>query len=199
MRQSAFAVLLMVVGVMAQGRHTARPFNTLMWDDTLIIDSTESEWTSIYWQDNGATKVLLVQAYDDSAAGFADDSACVGIDAYQVFNVGNKVAVRIRSTGADSSISDSLQLASMMDTTVSYLRNVSYKVRLGGDTVWTYNDEWDTLSTDTCAFWYSTLAPDASPGISFKLTGKASNKIDGDGSKWILRVYQLIGSPMVTN
>jgi hypothetical protein len=199
------AVLLMLAGA-AMARRSVEPLNTLIWVDTLTIDSTETEWTDVYWQDNGAEKTLVVEAWNDSGTGFASDSACVGITLYQVFHLpGANSVVRLGSRAhpdsstypfgsAAFSLFDSLDIADM-DTTALISRTAVPQVSSRDDTVgYYYTNTFGSAATATGAWAYISFAPDFSPGLVLQVTGKASNGIRGAGSKWVFRWYQSGGA-----
>lgn len=206
-----FVLLAVSVALAWSQRSTPTPYNTLVWTDTLRIDSTETEYTQIFWQDNGGEKCLLVEGLDTATAGFASDSACVGITLYQVFNIAGGVVVKLNSKAHPDSTTypgssvwplwDSLNVATMCDTSAARVmrRNAVKYSRLGtGDTAQVYGDDLSSNLTGYGGFAYIGLAPDASPGISLKVVGKATNAKRGSGSRWVFRLYQINGQPVRT-
>lgn len=207
MRRTLTAVLLAGVVAWAQ-RYTPTPYNTLVWTDTLRIDSTETEYTQIFWQDNGMEKVLLVEGSDTASAGFGSDSACVGLTLYQVFPLSPSVVARLNSRahpdsttypgGSSWSLKDSLDIKSMADTSSCVLaRSAVKRAVVGtGDTTRTYGDDFGSAQTGYGGFWYVGIAPDASPGVTLRVIGKANNAKRGAGSRWVFRLYQVNGQPV---
>lgn len=207
-RGHRWLMVVLVCAVAAMARYTAKPTSTLLWVDTLVIDSTETEWTDIYWQDNGAEKTLVIEAQNDSATGFADDSACVLVQLYQVFHGPSNNVIRLPSRahpdsstypfGSAFNVFDSLDIGDM-DTTALIARTGVPELSSRGDTVGYYtNDSFGSAATATGAWAYISFAPDFSPGITLKVTGKASNGKRGVGSRWVFRWYQSLGAAVNT-
>jgi hypothetical protein len=180
------------------------------YSDTLYIDSTETEYSDIFWQVGGGEKVLLVDAADTNAAGFASDSATVSIELMQVFgdpaNMSKVFMLRSRAQ-PDSTlwaysdsffISASLAIATF-DTLAYWSRTATTLSDLGAAAVsgYTYGAALSAaVTTGRHACIYRPLVPDASPGICFKIKGAAGNAKRGAGSRWILSIYQVSGQPV---
>jgi len=212
MRINLIAVLTIVAAslLIAAIPNNAPVNSMIVWEDSTRVDSTETKRMVASWPDNGAQMTLLVELRDDSAAGFAADSACVSIKLYQLFTMtknGLKYFARLNSkahpdsttssfSGSSSfSFGDSINVRAL-DTACVYLRN--YKA---GGGVLNEADRWGdslkTLQGNTAGFGgfaYYDFAPSYSPAIEFELTGKASNRKKGVGSIVKLRLYQLIGT-----
>jgi hypothetical protein len=205
-------VLLACVAIAGAAVRNNNPLNSfIVWEDSVRVDSTETKRMTAAWIDNGAQLALVVEARDDSSAGFADDSASVAMSVYQVWPVtkgDSRYFVRLPSRahpdsttvlfdgGADFRLWDSLHIADM-DTAAVYLRNT-----VSGGGVLNRQADWgDSLKTLQTTGWgafaYRTWSPDYSSALEFELTGNAANKIGGVGSMWKLRLYQLRGEKVV--
>lgn len=200
-------LLVLIIIAVVHGRTNTQE-NQLMYADTIFVDSVNVSYTKVFWQDKGTYKSVLIEAFDDSSAGFASDSISASIELKQVFNLGPKYFVVMNSRAHPDSttypnstnfmLSDSMYLAKM-DTTAKWIRTAIYKTNLLGDTVETnYSDDIATQATTTNrgAYWYQDLAPSYSPGILLKLTGKLQNKCKGPGSRWIIRLFMQEGEPV---
>ena len=190
---------------------TRKPYNShILLTDTVLVDSTEVEYTQIFWQDNGAEKSLLIEAYDDSTVGIASDSASVKIEVYQAFNRGIKnqgeVVILPSHAHPDSTtypfgssfiLYDSLEVKEM-DSTAVWAKTSVPLLDVRGDTVGLdFQDGLDSLQTSGFgAFEYTTVGPpDFSPGLVLKITGLSSNLKRGSGSRWIFHWFQVKGTP----
>jgi hypothetical protein len=204
-----FVMFLMLFFVVAFGQ---APFNSrVVWEDSVRVDSTASYRLPMFWQDNGGIRTLVIEARNDSTAGFASDSAAVRIEYRQNFplskslpNSGNfPYILSLRSRAHPDSLSslwrggssfllwDSLAIQSM-DSAAVYSRN---RVLRAGTTKYSYGDSLKTLQTSGFgAFTYLSFLPDYSPGGNLVVTGKANNGKRGVGSVWKFRLYQQIGT-----
>jgi hypothetical protein len=209
MKNFALFLLALLLYNTAQGAaKTSPPYNSkIAFIDTIRVDSTNVYYSDIFWQDNGAEKMLLIEADDDSSAGFADDSAAVKIELLQVArflpNSDRYVVMLPSHAHPDSTypslnfvLYDSLDIADM-DTAAVWSRTaVPTKNLLGDTTGYTYNDVIGSAATGYGAFAYAGYTPDYSPGLVLKVTGLTSNKITGVGSRWIFRWIQVDGTKM---
>jgi hypothetical protein len=178
------------------------PNSFMFWNDSCRIDSTETKYLRVLANDAYANKTLLIEARDDSSAGFASDSACVKIEIVQVWpiNRGNiEYFVELNSRahpdssypgGSDYVLFDSLDILSM-DTVCVYKRNRVTITNPSGNSSYA-GDSLKTLQTSGFgAFVYTCLPPDASPAGVFKFTGTSKNEKRGAGSFWRIRGYQI--------
>lgn len=215
MIRSIACVLAVALTVSAQTRPTGSRYLTpgnaeRVYSDTLYIDSTETEYSEIFWQAAGGEKILMIDAQDTSSAGFASDSASVSIELMQVFHDpanASKVFMTRSRAQPDSAtwaysdsffISASLAIATF-DTTAYWTRTATPLRNPQGDTTgYTYGSALSAAATGTSrkAITYRPLVPDASPGICFKVKGLAGNNKGGAGSRWILSIYQVSGQPV---
>ena len=216
MKRSVLMVVILIAFASVMARYPAptqnKPRNSsVKFVDTLYIDSTESKWTDVFWQDFGAQKILFIQADDTSEGNFGGDSAAVKIELYQAFprykNQKDVVLLQSRACPDSTSwpysgefvIDDSLDVLEM-DTTCLYAFTAVADTLPTGDTVgYYYTTVIDSAVTDSAEYIackHYLLTPDASPGIAFKVTGKASNKVAGSGTMWVLTVYQIDGEPV---
>lgn len=211
-----FLTIIALAGALFAAPTNNLPLNTfIVWQDSILVDSTETKYTTAAWVDNGAQKALLIEARNDSGAGIGIDSACVDISLMQVFpfnrRTGNQYFVTLNSRANPDSTSgignsgaymlfDSLHINSM-DSTCLWARNKApYKDPNGITSGYLYGDTLKTLmktkinggndSTAISAFTYCRLVPDFTPAIAFKVKGCASNGVRGVGSKWIFRIFQ---------
>jgi hypothetical protein len=182
----------------APGPYTSGPYNTTVFTDTVILDGTETEYMSMHLQDNGGMKTLIIEARDDSTAGFANDSCCASVELLQGFNAGNSRNVFLFPSrahpdsttwpyGSAFSLDDSLHIAEMC-TTCAWVRTATPRVAFGDTVGWNYNQELDSAISGYGALIYYPISPDFSPFLTVKLTGKANNL--KRGSRWVLRVVQ---------
>lgn len=205
-------VLFMLVAAVAVFAQTPnyRPHPTnamLFWEDSARVDGTDAVTFKAVWQDEIANKVLLVECRDDSSSGFASDSACVRVTAYQVFPMAgaqnsdlfvmlNSRANPDSTTKYGSSVFnlfDSLNIKSM-DTACVWKRNYVLSSNTWGSKGPYPGDSLKTLQTSGYgAFAYTALPVDFSPAYTIKLTGLAPNAKRGAGSMWKLRIYGLRG------
>jgi hypothetical protein len=207
-----YLAILVAAGLAyAGGPSTAgyqQPYNSQVWIDTVVVSSTNTAYSDVFWQDNGSEKMLVVEAMDTTAAGFAADSACVSIRLQQVAPIGTsrKDVVVLSSHAHPDSTSypgssvfylwDSLNIRTMMDTTAAWVRHAVPLTNRQGDTVdYTFServlDSTVTATRGYGAFVYTSVPPDYSPGLRLRLTGKACNKkTTAKGSIWILRWFQ---------
>jgi hypothetical protein len=196
MKRALLAVLVCAAWVGAAG--LVQPFNSSVWIDTLRIDSTETEYTDIYWWDNGGNLSLVVEAQDTSAVGFGDDSACVHIELYHVWPLGlsRKDVVSLRATDADSVIADSIDIVNMDSVAVCVHTAIADTNWQGDTTGWHFNtatvDSVSTTVRSAGALAYYDVTPTYSPGLRLKVTGKADNNKGGVGSRWIFRWFQTV-------
>jgi hypothetical protein len=200
-------ILLVLSSMSFARRRTPKIDNSrIAREDVVYIDGTETVYSPIFWQATGGVKSLLLQASDDSTAGFASDSACASVELMQVFDngTGNVIVLPSRAHpdstgwpyGADFMLYDSLDIADM-DTASYWSRVALPSQNANDDTVGTYyNDSLNAVGTAPGAFSYIPIVPDYSPGLVLKFTGKANNSTDGDGSRWIVRWYQENGAPV---
>jgi hypothetical protein len=173
------------------------PTNALTtWEDSCRIDSTEGKWLTVPWIDNFTNKALLIEARDDSAAGFAEDSASVSIKLYQAFSItrDNKKfwAVLPSHAHPDSgylsngwSLYDSLNILDM-DTANIYARNADTIKSFSGNVKGlSWGDSILTLQESGFgAFRYVSLSPDFSHGLALYIKGNIANARKGVGSMW---------------
>ena len=214
----ALVIALACVSVVfARGgsRFDYAPFNTrYVFEDSCNIDSTDTVWMPMFWQDNGKEKFFLFEARDDSSDGFDSDSFSVKIDAYSVFNLNNRIGdynsfpymVRLPSQGHPDSTSfpysseyilyDSLDILDM-DTACVYARNLIPVLNSTGDTVdWSYGDSLSTLQTSGFgAFSYLQADFDYTPGLMLRIVGLTRNLKSGVGSFLRVRVGEMQGAP----
>jgi len=184
----------------APAPYSKGPYNTVVAVDTIYLDSTETEYTTMYLQDNGGAKSLVLEVFDDSTAGFASDSAAASIELLQGFGLGDDKHVALMPSrahpdsttwpyGGDFVIDDSLDVADMCTTCV--WQRVATPKTLFGDTVdWDYTQDVSSTVSTFGAMYYLPITPDFSPFMVLKLTGKASNLKRGSGSRWIVRWVQ---------
>ena len=189
--RSILAVLLLAVSVMAIG--SLPPYNNTVIKDTIYVDSTSSSNSKVYWQDYGAMLSMTIEAYDDSTAGTANDSAKVQMDLYQVqYMSTGKVAIFVAPT---DTLPDSLNIVDM-STTAAYTLGTDDRTDAQGNVVgYKYNTELDAAATGFGALLYHDMdRTDYSPGYMVKLTGLGNNQTRGTGSRWILHWVQSYGA-----
>lgn len=204
----SIAILVLAGVLWAQGLNT-RPLPASSFEiyrDSIRLDSTETKFLRAIWQEGYANKALLVECRDDSSAGYANDSACARISVMQLFPVisGSTESFVVLNSRADpdsttkygSSVFrlwDSLDVKSM-DTACVYNRNrVSNPITGGAGGSYPGDSLKTLLQTGYGAFAYSALPYDFSPAVTFKVSGRLSNKKGGVGSIWIFRVFALKG------
>lgn len=170
-----------------------------VWRDTLYIDSTEAEYSEIYWQAAGTYKTLVVELQDTNSAVLASDSAAIKMELYQVWDIPTSAAnvIRLRTTSADTVIDDSLDITEC-DTTGLVARTAIAITNANGDTTgYTYGTVTGAAVTSgRLAQKYYLVQGDPSPGLTFKVTGKAKNAKRGAGIRVILNLYQMSGDPV---
>lgn len=216
MRRSLLLVVLMAS--FAMGANFDPFASYLVFEDSLRLDSTESKFMKVVYQDNGGNKTIVFEARDDSSAGFTSDSAAAKIEVFQVFPIAklgqNKMGgapyfLRLKSHahpdsstypfGSQFVLFDSLEAKTMMDSAAVYARDIESDTTAIWRVSKSYGDSLKTLQTSGFgAFTYSSVPFDYSPGFVLKFTGKASNKGTGVGSIWKVRVYQLAGTSVRT-
>jgi hypothetical protein len=193
--------------------YTETPRNTVVWTDTIRVDSLAAYWSDVWWQDDGGEKMLIIEAQDTAAAGFANDSACVRIELYQVQPSDNRKDFFIMKSRAhpDSStypfgsrflVADSLNIKSM-DSAAVYLRGTAPILRYAGKdtTGYKFTDAVSsniTAARGSGAFAYFAFATDPTPGVVLRVTGLATNAKRGTGSRWVFRWVQVAGNPVRT-
>lgn len=198
-------LLLLVVSVFAQKSTPYMDNSRLIMQDTLYIDSTETEYSKFVWLDRGANNVLLIEGADDSTSGFASDSAIVSLTLMQGFPVSySRVAILNSKAHQDSTdwpgssvnkITDSLRVSSMCDTSGLFKRDSQYVEIKRNDSSYVFMDHISgSRATGYGGFTYFPLIPDWSPFVSVKVTGLTGNMKRGTGSRWVLRVYSLDGT-----
>jgi len=184
--------------------------SNVILDDSMFVDGTAAVWTPAFAVDRGAYLMLTVEARDDSTTGFASDSACVSIELYQLlpdvrhgkgyFNAfKSKAHPDSTYPGTDWFLFDSLDIG-MMDTLAAYTRDTTmFKIRQQTETI--YGDSLVMADTNDVygAQEYIDFAPDYSPALALKVTGKANNLTDGSGSMWKFKVIQMAGEAVETN
>lgn len=211
MKKITVIVLMLMVCVTFAQRRSDRdqiPSNiTMVMRDTLRVDGTEALWSKLFWQAKGAEKTLQVIFDDTTSAGVASDSAAVKIEMFQVWNTPNdnrKVTILASRANPDSTswpyssnfvMVDSLDILSMDSAAVWDRLQIPIRSANGDTTGYTWGDDLDSVYTGGyVGSAYYPVVPDASPGIIFKVTGKASNKV-GSYSRLILKLFQITGAP----
>jgi hypothetical protein len=181
----------------------------LIWEDSVRIKGTETKIMKAMWQDGYAQKAVLIEARDDSTAGWKSDSGAVRLSVLQVFPftsvTGRQYFAALNSRANPDSTTklgssvfnlfDSLDIKAM-DTSGVYLRSYYNSSTYGGTGV-VPGDSLKTKQTVTAGFGAMTYIAqpyDFSPAVAFKLTGLASNLSRGVGSMWKIRVYGLKGN-----
>ena len=178
---------------------------SMIFEDSARVIGTATAKLPMVWIDNNVCLLLVVSARDDSAAGFANDSACVAVSYKQVFPLfPNKSEYAVALTSHPDTVDrlphwkvfDSLCIAAM-DTAAVYKRNlIKVNDAFGNTMKYIPGDTLKTLQTTGFgAFAYTQLMPDNSPAIEIRLTGKANNCKRGVGSMWKVRVYTIGGFP----
>ena len=204
-----FLAVLLVSGRVIKKAGQMQNSNVVL-DETMYVDATASVWTPAFAIDRGAYLSLLIEAFDDSTAGFASDSACVSIELYQVFpdtrnGVGyfnvfkSKAHPDSTYPGTDWFLFDSLHIADM-DTLAAYTRDAD-SVTIRQEKTVIYGDSLVMADTNVVygAQVYIDFAPDFAPALALKVTGKADNLTEGTGSRWRFKIIQMAGEPVETN
>jgi hypothetical protein len=191
--KKVLCLLLVVFAVVAQERP---PINEIYQMDTLWIDSTESEYSRIFWCGDYQNLAVVVTANDTGVAGFGGDSACVTIETRQVFDIGKKNILLLKSPDADSLLWDSLRVQDM-DSTAAKARKTSSEFDLASALTGTHaSDTIGAAVTGYGASAYKSFSLDYAPGVVLKVTGKANNRKRSIGSQWVVRFYAQRGQPV---
>jgi len=220
MRKTIILLLLAVCVVFGRARNYGGPLTVRnisnTFTDTILVDSLDVEYSEVYWQCENVNWSLLIEAFDDSTAGFASDSACASVELLQVWPYGGGKHFVVLGSRAhlDSAIYvtastalmlwDSLHIADM-DTAAKWVRSIDYYAGANStDSIAYFIDELDSVETSTHgAFAYTSPANKGgeysvyeSPGIVIKLTGLLNNLKNGSGSRWIITITPTGGQPV---
>lgn len=212
LRGLVLMLLLMLAASSFGYRRSVNMRNTdIIFEDSTRVDSTETVAMMAFGIDHGADFTVLIEARDDSSAGFSADSASVSMKVYQVWPVAVEdefYFVRLESRahpdsttsllsgGPSFTLFDSLDILEM-DTASGYFRDYVGNTAGNRDEARHYGDSLVTLDTlsNFGAMAYTTFVPDVSPALQFEFTGTSGNKVEGVGSMWKVRVYQLKRTP----
>ena len=180
-------LLIALISVLAysQDAYQITPNSKLYQRDTLIVSRDSVRYTKIFFQNDGMEKTIKITVDDTTIAGFASDTFAATYELYQTFgDWEEKDWVDIFPSrahpdssypgGTDYALFDSLHIANMDTATQYQLAVKKYKTGAGGDTLSSiYGKTLDSLmAAPIGAKVYLSIAPDYSPGLLIKCSGK---------------------------